>query len=170
MACLVFLFLAFANSSPLFNEIECLLKEAKSLIGVREQGGNNRGPVVDRIIREAGGVPGQAWCSYTLIYIWRRCSVPHKGVNGMAMSWAKKERQVPLRASVRATDVFTIYNKALGRVGHVGMIFQTFPEEPFFNSFEGNVNMRGDRESVGSGAKCLMREYKAVNGVYRWTK
>lgn len=88
----------------------------------------------------------------------------------MAMSWAKKERAVKARQQVRATDVFTVYNKALKRIGHVGMVYKVFPEEPFFQSFEGNVNFRGDRESVGSGAKCLMREYKNVNGIYRWTK
>jgi hypothetical protein len=151
-----------------FNKIECLLKEATSLIGIREQGGNNRGPVVDKIIIEAGGKPGQAWCSYTMIYLWKRCGVPHKGTNGMAMSWAKNERRVPQRSSVRPTDVFTVYNKALKRIGHVGMVYKVFPEEPFFQSFEGNVNFRGDRESRGSGAKCLMREYSVANGFFRW--
>jgi hypothetical protein len=170
MARTVLLWLALVNCGPVFNEIECLLKEATSLIGIREQGGNNRGPVVDKIITEAGGKPGQAWCSYTMIYIWKQCGVPHKGTNGMAMSWAKPERRVPERSSVRPADVFTIYNKALKRIGHVGMVYKVFPEETFFQSFEGNVNFRGDRESVGSGAKCLMREYANVNGVYRWTK
>lgn len=168
MACTLLLWLTLANSSPLLNKIECLLFEAKAKIGIREQGGNNRGPVVDIIIREAGGKPGQAWCSYMMIYLWKRCGVPHKGTNGMAMSWAKEERRVKATRSVQATDLFTIYNKALGRIGHVGMAYKTFPEEPFFTSFEGNVNLRGDRESIGSGAKCLMREYKAVNGFYRW--
>jgi hypothetical protein len=170
MACFVFLWLAFANCSPVLNEIECLLATAKKYIGIREQGGNNRGPVVDRIITEAGGKPGQAWCSYMMIYLWRQCGIPHKGTNGMAMSWAKKERAVKARQQVKATDVFTVYNKALKRIGHVGMVYKVFPEEPFFQSFEGNVNFRGDRESVGSGAKCLMREYKNVNGIFRWTK
>lgn len=30
--------------------------------GVHEQGGNNVGPQVSRIIREAGGTPGEPWC------------------------------------------------------------------------------------------------------------
>lgn len=34
--------------------------------GVTEQGGNNRGPVVDRIIRKAGGTPGEPWCGDTV--------------------------------------------------------------------------------------------------------
>lgn len=180
MACFIFLWLALVDCSPLLNKVikdikaslahkrECVLSEATALIGVKEQGGNNRGPMVDVIIREAGGKPGQAWCSYTMIYLFKRCGAFHKGTNGMAMSWAKREREVGARQNVRPTDLFTIYNKALGRIGHVGMVFKTFPEESFFTSFEGNVNLRGDRESVGSGAACLMREYKAVNGFYRW--
>ena len=103
-----------------------------------------------------------------MIYLWKKCGIPHKGVNGMAMSWARADKAVPDR--VRTADVFTIYNRALGRIGHVGMVYQTFPEEPFFNSFEGNVNARGDRESHRSMAGCLMREYRVANGFFRWAK
>ena len=101
-----------------------------------------------------------------MIYLWKKCGVPHKGTNGMAMSWAKADKAV--RGAVRETDVFTVYNKALGRIGHVGMVFKVFPEEPFFKSFEGNVNARGDRESHRSMAGCLMREYAVTNGIFRW--
>jgi len=128
---------------------------------------NNRGPKVDSVVRYAGGIPGQAWCSYTLIYIWKKCGLPHKGVGGMAASWAKAERRVQ-REAVMAPDHFTIYNKALGRIGHVGIVFRTYPEESFFTSFEGNINSRGDRESKRSKAGCLIREYSVCNGFYRW--
>jgi len=87
----------------------------------------------------------------------------------MAMSWAKADRAVKTKA-VRETDVFTVYNRALGRIGHVGMVYKVFPEEPFFKSFEGNVNARGDRESHRSMAGCLMREYAVANGIFRWVK
>jgi hypothetical protein len=103
-----------------------------------------------------------------MIYLWKKCGIPHKGTNGMAMSWARADRAVPDR--VRPTDVFTIYNRALGRIGHVGMVYQTYPEESFFKSFEGNVNARGDRESHRSMAGCLMREYRVANGFFRWVK
>lgn len=101
-----------------------------------------------------------------MIYLWKKCGIPHKGTNGMAMSWAKADKAV--KGPVRETDIFTIFNKALGRIGHVGMIYTVYPEEAFFRSFEGNVNARGDRESKRSMAGCLMREYKVVNGVFRW--
>lgn len=147
----------------------CILSEAKKLIGTKEVGANNRGPRVDSIIRYAGGVPGQAWCSYTMIYLWKKCGVPRQGTGGLAMSWAKKEKTIS-REQVKATDIFTVYNKHLGRVGHVGLVYETYPEESFFKSFEGNVNGRGDRESLRSEARCLIREYNVANGFYRWIK
>jgi len=153
-----------------FDEIGCVLNQAKALIGIREQGGNNRGPMVDKIIKESGGKPGQAWCSYTMIYIHKQCGIKFKGVNGMAMSWAKGDKKVRETKTVRTSDIFTTYSKQLGRIGHVGMVYTVYPEESFFQSFEGNVNFRGDRESRGSGAKCLIREYKNIYGFYRWLK
>jgi hypothetical protein len=171
----ILLWLTLANSSPLLNKITppakqhtaCIKAQAKRLIGTREVGGNNRGPRVDSIIRFAGGKPGQAWCSYTLIYLWKKCNVVLQGVSGMASSWAKQSKAVnPSRVVV--TDVFTVFNKYLGRIGHVGMVYDVYPEEPFFKSFEGNINARGDRESNQSMAGCLMREYSVVNGFYRW--
>ena len=104
-----------------------------------------------------------------MIYIFKKCGSVFKGVNGTAMSWARKEKAVVLMP-IRVTDVFTVYNKALGRIGHVGMVYQVYPEEKFFQSFEGNVNARGDRESHRSMAGCLMREYPVANGFYRWAK
>jgi len=86
----------------------------------------------------------------------------------MAMSWAKQERRAMYRDAIKPTTVFTIYNKALGRIGHVGMVYKTYPEEPFFQSFEGNINSRGDRESHRSVAGCLIRQYDVCNGFFNW--
>jgi hypothetical protein len=104
-----------------------------------------------------------------MIYIFKKCGSVFQGVNGSAKSWAKKDKAVVLMP-IRATDVFTVYNKALGRIGHVGLVYQVYPEERFFQSFEGNVNARGDRESHRSMAGCLIREYAVSNGFYRWAK
>lgn len=168
MARTILLCLTLACCSSGVAQIACLKQQAKRLIGTREGPVNNRGPRVDSIIRYAGGIPGQAWCSYTMIYLWKKCGIPHRGTNGMAMSWAKADKSV--RDKVRETDVFTIFNRALGRIGHVGMVYKTYPEETFFTSFEGNVNARGDRESRRSMAGCLIREYNVANGFFRWTK
>jgi len=169
MARTLLLCLALAYSGLGVAQVDCLKQQAKKLIGTREGPVNNRGPRVDSIIRYAGGVPGQPWCSYTIIYLFKKCGSVFPGVNGAAKSWARKEKAVGL-VPVRNTDVFTVYNKALGRIGHVGMVYQVYPEERFFQSFEGNVNARGDRESHRSMAGCLIREYAVVNGFFRWAK
>ena len=169
MARIILLWLTLACSGPCVAQIDCVKQQAKKLIGTREGPVNNRGPRVDSIIRYAGGVPGQPWCSYAMIYIFKKCGSVFPGVNGAAKSWARKDRAVGL-SPVRATDLFTVYNKALGRIGHVGMAYQVYPEEKFFQSFEGNVNARGDRESHRSIAGCLIREYAVANGFFRWAK
>jgi hypothetical protein len=56
---------------------------ARTLLGVREQGGNNIGPMVDRIIRANGGIPGEAWCGDFVAYCYR-----HAGSRAIQRAWA----------------------------------------------------------------------------------
>jgi hypothetical protein len=44
--------------------------EAKKLLGTLEQGGNNTGPVVDKIIKESGGKVGDSWCGWFVAYCY----------------------------------------------------------------------------------------------------
>jgi len=166
MARIIFFWIALTYSGSLFAQVSCVNKTIKSLIGIREQGGNNRGPEVDKLIIKAGGKPGQAWCGWTQRYLLIVCGAKNMG-GGMASSWGVASRRV---RDVKALDHFTIYNKYIGRIGHVGIVYVTYPEEKFFKSFEGNINAKGDRESVGSIAGCLMREYAACAGFYRWVE
>src|SRR4051812_10872195 len=46
-------------------------KVAESLVGVVEQGGNNTGPQVTRIIRENGGTYPEPWCGDFVAYCYR---------------------------------------------------------------------------------------------------
>ena len=59
------------------------LAEARALLGVVERGGNNRGPEVDRIIRENGGVLGEPWCGDFAAYVYRRA-----GSTAVTRAWA----------------------------------------------------------------------------------
>lgn len=47
---------------------------------VHEQGGNNVGPDVSPLIREGGGIPGQAWCGWF-------CSVCYKRAGSKLITW-----------------------------------------------------------------------------------
>lgn len=59
------------------------LNEARKLLGTLEQGGNNRGPTVDKIIRENGGTPGEAWCGDFDAHCYRKA-----GSKSVTRSWA----------------------------------------------------------------------------------
>jgi hypothetical protein len=56
---------------------------ATTLIGVMEQGGNNSGPMVSRIIRENGGTGPEPWCGDTMAYCYR-----HAGSKNVTRPWA----------------------------------------------------------------------------------
>ncbi|MBJ6109436.1 hypothetical protein JAO73_10455 [Hymenobacter sp. BT523] len=62
-----------------------VVAEARKLVGIREHG-RNRGPEVDALIKEAGGQPGQAWCSWTVVVIMRRAGIPVPRF-GKALAW-----------------------------------------------------------------------------------
>lgn len=49
---------------------------ASSYVGTCEQG-YNRGPIVSRIIREAGGRDGQSWCMWFMVYCYDRAAQRH---------------------------------------------------------------------------------------------
>lgn len=50
---------------------EKALRVARTLVGVMEQGGNNTGPIVDKIIRANGGVIGEPWCGDFVAFCYR---------------------------------------------------------------------------------------------------
>jgi hypothetical protein len=59
------------------------LGHARSLVGIMESGGNNRGKRVEQIIRANGGVPGEPWCGDFVAYCYRKA-----GSRAVTRSWA----------------------------------------------------------------------------------
>lgn len=59
------------------------LKEARDLVGVMEQGGNNSGPKVLEIIRANGGTGPEPWCGDFVAYCYKRA-----GSKAVTRSWA----------------------------------------------------------------------------------
>lgn len=58
-------------------------KVATTLLGVVEQGGNNMGPMVSKIIHENGGIGPEPWCGDTMAYCYR-----HAGSKAVQRLWA----------------------------------------------------------------------------------
>lgn len=140
----------------------CILSVARSKLGVRETS-NNRGPEVDKIIIAGGGKPGQAWCGWFARFCHMvGCKIKPVG-GGMAMSWFVKDNIVK-DPDVRPGDVFSVWNKYMKRIGHVGMVEMVKDDKVI--TIEGNTNGFGQRE--GSGVCRLTRSKKSIYSFARW--
>ena len=144
------------------SKAHCILIEARKLVGIKEATGqNNRGPEVDKLVLRAGGIPGQPWCAWTARAVHLDCGCPAGG--GMAMSWFIPSRLI---STVVPGDVFSVWNKYMNRIGHIGMVEQVLPGGKFIVTIEGNTNGFGSRE--GSGVCRLTRPVKQVYNYARW--
>jgi hypothetical protein len=160
--CLVYLGFDF---NALGQKSQCLVSEGRKILGIKEtHGRNNRGPEVDRIVLAAGGKPGQPWCGWTQRYVHLKCACSAGG--GMALSWFVPNRLI--KTGLVPGDVFSVWNKYMKRIGHVGLVEQVLPSGSFIVTIEGNTNGMGSRE--GSGVCRLTRPIKQVYNFARWWK
>jgi len=144
---------------------KCLITEGQKILGIKESPGqNNRSPDVDKIVLAAGGRPGQPWCGWTARYLHLKCGCPAGG--GMAMSWFVSNRLI--HTQFVPGDVFSIWNRYIKRIGHVGLVEQVLPSGSFIVTIEGNTNAVGSRE--GSGVCRLTRPIKQIHNFARWWK
>jgi hypothetical protein len=100
-----------------------LVAAANSLVGVREQGADNHGPMVDVFLKEVNQEPGQPWCAAFVYHVgyWSHYDV----VRDMS-SWPLRQtascqeladharRAKGLRDEPAVGDVFLKYSRTLG--------------------------------------------------------
>lgn len=139
-------------------------REATTLIGVMEQGANNRGAAVERIIRSGGGVPGQAWCGWFVAHCYRVA-----GSSAVEWRWGAV-RLVGLVAGVRRTSSPKRGDLVRFTFDHVGM-FVKDNGNGTIETIEGNTGRSGavsDSRTGGDGvyrkirSKALVRDYLQV--------
>lgn len=139
------------------------LDHAQKLVGVMEEGGNNRGRGVARIILGAGGKIGEAWCGYFVKYCYQLA-----GLKSAPWQWAA------VRLMKGASTVGTT------RPLPGDIVRFTFDHTGFFvrdngdgtiTTLEGNTGASGavsDSKTGGDGvyikrrAKSLVRDYLTV--------
>jgi hypothetical protein len=85
----------------------------------------------------------------------------------MAAAWFTKVRLVK-REDVRPGDVFSVWNKYIKRIGHVGIVEQVLPSGKFVVTIEGNTNGSGSRD--GGGVCRLTRPIKQIYNFARWNQ
>lgn len=145
---------------------ECILTNAQSQIGVREQTGNNDGLDVEKYLYSVGLQRGNPWCAAFCAWTYEQCGIKHP-YSGYCPDWFKA-LTIYLRNNTVTADlrgcVFGIWFREKKRIAHVGLIESV--EGDYFVTIEGNTNDAGSRE--GDGVYRKKRLIKQVYAVRTW--
>lgn len=148
--------------------------EALKLVGLAETGGNNRGDRLDEVIREGGGIPGQAWCGWAMAYCYKRAG-------SVLVTW----QWGAVRLMAKVAGIIATVNPLCGHLvrftfDHVGMFVHWCDENgnrvprrkaTHIKTLEGNTGDTGavsDSKTGGDGFKVkirhrsLLRDFLAV--------
>lgn len=126
---------------------------ARELIGVMEEGGNNQGPMVSRIIRANGGTGPEPWCGDFVAFCYRAA-----GSKAVQRSWASV-RLLRVAAGVRKTSSPRAGDIVIFNFSHTGLFVRDLGGGKF-ESIEGNTGRSGAVSDSSTGG----------DGVYRKTR
>lgn len=140
---------------------------AGRLLWVREHGGNNTGPMVDKIIRSEGGQIGEPWCGDFADYCYRLAG----SILARSQRWAYVFGILGL-PGIRRTTAPQAGDLAVYAFGHVGL-FGHWIGGGSFVAREGNTGDMGaisDSAGGGDGVKEKVRHRSQVRYFLRVTR
>ena len=150
--------------------IDAMIRIARAEVGVREEGGNNRGPRIQQYQNGASWLSGTgwAWCAAFVCWVFDRLAeqftLPFATPEGAGAfwfeDWARQQGLTVLsgRAKVRRGDL-VIY-----AFSHIG-IASSDEKDGRFRCIEGNTNDAGSRE--GDGVFEKLRPKSQVRSIIR---
>ena len=166
-----------------------LVAAANAFVGVSEQGGDNRGQMVELFLRGVQLPPGQPWCAafvhhvgYASHYdqLLRRSSWPLPAT-GSCEALARAARAAraagALREEPHVGDVFLLYSARQRRFVHTGIVVGVDGEEQVHArdvhtcvTVEGNTNADGSANGTTTLRK--VRTFREADGhrFVRWTE
>lgn len=137
------------------------------LVGVMEVGGNNMGPMVSTIIREAGGGGPEPWCGDTVFYAYNHAG--SKAVKGMGRKFA----YVPWISTVAGVKVIPATEVKRGDIvrfqwdtgpdDHTGLFDCWIVKGRSFYSLEGNTGKDPNVSDSTSGGDGVHRRERTIN-------
>lgn len=142
------------------------LDVARTLIGVMEQGGNNTGPIVDKIIRANGGVIGEPWCGDFCAFCYRIA-----GSKLVQRLWASVYYLGTL-LGINKVAVPKPGDLVRFKFDHVGL-FEKDNGDGTITTIEGNTGASGavsDSKTGGDGVYRKVRSKSLVNDYRRVTR
>lgn len=148
------------------------LHVARTLLDVREVGGNNAGPMVSKIIRANGGVGPEPWCGDFDAYCYRLA-----GSKAVVRAWAsvnllRRARGLKQVREPNPGDI-VIYNfDADADLEHTGLFERWVVKGRSFLAIEGNTRAGTTTSDAGGGEGVGERERTVaqVNAFMRVTR
>jgi len=139
------------NYDALYEKRDCLRELYLSQVGVREYGGENRGPEVKKYLNAVGLDEGYPWCAAFVSWCFQQVEIKAP-VSAWVPSFALRDKMVYKQGKVlkrlpKYGDVLLIWYKKLKRPAHIGFIDHW--GETWIMSVEGNTNKDGSREGNG---------------------
>lgn len=156
--------------------VERVLATALAFEDFTEQGGENAGQVVERMLKGVGLVKGQPWCAAYVYHVGFNAlryfdksgslwGLPKTG--GCAVLGDFATKRGILEATPQVGDVFLIYFDNMHRFAHTGFILADLGGGRY-RTIEGNTSGGGSRE--GWGVFVRERTFKTKDRFVRWTK
>ena len=161
---------------------DLLVAAANAFVGLGEDGGDNRGQMVELFLREVHQPPGQPWCAAFVHHVgyWshynhgtRRSSWP---LPPTASCWVlgefARERGV-LVERPRVGDVFLLYSTKLLRFAHTGVVVEvdahaSSAEVAVCTTIEGNTNDDGSRNGYDTLRRSRQFSVRDGHRFIRW--
>jgi len=98
---------------------------AANEIGVRETGGDNKGPEVSKYLAYVGLDEGYEWCAAFASWCYGQAglSIPRSAWSPALLPKARRRPQNQIdKGDVKQADLFAIYSSQLKRIRHVGLV------------------------------------------------
>jgi hypothetical protein len=164
--------------------VERLVAAALAFVGFTEQGGNNKGQVVERFLRGTNLAEPLPWCAAFVHHIghWsqldentRKTRWPLPATASCLTLYDSAKRQGMLSKVPQRGDLFLMYVPSEKRIAHTGVVLsaRALPNGTYdCQTIEGNTNIGGSRE--GDSVMIRPRVLNSNNGIksdafIRWT-
>lgn len=159
---------------------ERLIAAATAFIGVPEQGGDNRGQMVDLFLRGVGLPPGEPWCAAFVHHVgfWSQFD-PERGRSSWPLPATGACQQLADAASAHGAllahpargDLFVLWSPLLRRFAHTGIVIEVTETTPAFacTTIEGNTNDDGSPEGWKIAVRYRRFAQSDPHRFIRWT-
>jgi lysozyme len=149
------------------NPKQKMLDTARSYIGAHEQGGDNRGPQVEKFQNVMNGAAGENWCMSFAQYCVKAAETATNQKSRIARSescmqvWNNSPRE--LRRSQPEPGSLVIWQRNNSSSGHVGIV-EKVNSDGTFTTIEGNTSSSGGVKRNGEGVYRKTRSMKGGMG------